>query len=286
MRCFRKSRRPRSVRPAVQQLEDRMLLSTTITFDDLAPGTSVSTQYLSKGVEFLGQSNGGAFLPVVQAATSQDGVAPLPHLLANISGTGEFPVPDVVGRFPVWRQHVAVSVGEFAAPLAPNDTAQLTLLGYDNNHNLVAQAGTASTTAATRRGTVIDRSPRSAGTGMDTTRRSPPGTGRTRGPSRPAPWTPCSPPKAPVLLPVRHGRRSGGTARPPTASPPPCRLGIRVSARCGRPPTRRLPLSSGGGDEGPTGQSRGSQTTWEGSPTGSPRLSGRRRVHGAARCPV
>jgi hypothetical protein len=143
--------------PVVEQLEDRRLLSTVITFDEptVHVGDVLTTQYLSQGVEFLGPSSGGTLLPVVQAATYSDGRIHLPDRVANISNGGEFAVPDVVGRFPIWRQHVAVSVGAFAAPLAPNDTAQLTLLGYDNNHHLVAQAGPVTVTAGQGFSTVL-----------------------------------------------------------------------------------------------------------------------------------
>ena len=106
------------------------LTRTTITFDDLSPGTSVSDQYHAKGVDFTGD-----ILPFVDdvgssLANSGTQVADISHC----SGC-EFFTPSVEGTFANAAQNASVRVGYFANSASPGDTATITLTVFDADGN-------------------------------------------------------------------------------------------------------------------------------------------------------
>lgn len=149
-----KAARPRSFRPAVERLEDRRLLTTTLTFEDQAVGTTLTSQYHGQGVDFLDPNSGGDLLPVVALAT-YEGSGPR-NQVANISTGPEFAIPGVVGRFTVSHQHVQVDVGVFAAPFARGSQAHLTLRAWDNVHAApVVQTGPVAVTEGAGFGTLL-----------------------------------------------------------------------------------------------------------------------------------
>ena len=106
------------------------LTRTTINFDDLSPGTSVSDQYHAKGVDFTGD-----ILPFVDdvgssLANSGTQVADISHC------TGcEFFTPSVEGTFANAAQNASVRVGYFANSASPGDTATMTLTVFDADGN-------------------------------------------------------------------------------------------------------------------------------------------------------
>ncbi len=109
-----------------------------ITFDDLAAGTVVTTQYLGKGVEFL--PDPARTKAVVTALPG--GYAVSGAQVADISvasGGVEFPLPRVECRLSKTARQVSVYVGltEPWIPIIPN----VVLTAYDANHNVVGSAG-------------------------------------------------------------------------------------------------------------------------------------------------
>jgi hypothetical protein len=149
-----KAARPRSFRPRVERLEDRRLLTTTITFEDQPVGTTLTSQYHSQGVDFMDPSAGGDLLPVVALAT-YSGTGPR-NQVANISTGPEFAIPGVLGRFTTSHKHVQVDVGVFAAPFAPGSQAHLTLRAWDNVHSSpVVQTGPVAVTEGAGFGTLL-----------------------------------------------------------------------------------------------------------------------------------
>jgi hypothetical protein len=136
------------------------LADTTIGFDDLAAGTTVSDQYANvggtgQGVTF-GPLPGGAgygWKPVVR--TPPVGQAQSGANVADISTAPgvEFPVPVTTGTFTVPRSHVSVYVGWLSDPLpcvnpaTDNGCAVITLTAYDANGTQVGASSPATVTA-------------------------------------------------------------------------------------------------------------------------------------------
>lgn len=122
---------------------------TTLGFDDLSAGTSVTTQYAGQGVVF-GPLPGGAgnsiSRPVVitagAQAHSQPDVAAITCTSCN-EGLGS--LPDTTGSFSVQHSHVSAYVGLLGTP-APtcesgstaSSCAVVQLLGFDSSGNQVA----------------------------------------------------------------------------------------------------------------------------------------------------
>jgi hypothetical protein len=106
--------------------------TTTINFDNLAPGTSVTNQYESQGVDFTGD-----ILPFVDQvgsslASSGTQVADMSHC----SGC-EFFTPSVQGTLVNSASRVSVDVGYFANSASPGDTAAITLTVLDSGTNVI-----------------------------------------------------------------------------------------------------------------------------------------------------
>jgi len=108
---------------------------TVITFDDLAPSTTVTTQYAGKGITFDQDAQGrpdpiGRLL--IESVGS--GEAHSGTQVGNIqTGQNEFPSGDLWGHFTVPRQHVSLYVGQDARQL----NVRFTLDAYDVAHNLL-----------------------------------------------------------------------------------------------------------------------------------------------------
>jgi hypothetical protein len=116
-------------RPALEGLEDRCLLSNTvINFDDPArtPGEVLSTQYDSKGVDFLGPDR-----PVIASGTNTH-----PNSGANVAvarPASEFEYVHLRGSFTkTSHSFVQVAVGKPYSP-AGGLPEVLTLYAYDSN---------------------------------------------------------------------------------------------------------------------------------------------------------
>jgi hypothetical protein len=115
---------PRAVPPVLAAT------TTTINFDDLAAGTSVTNQYEAKGVDFTGD-----ILPFVDQVDPS--LANSGNQVADISQCSgcEFFTPNIHGSFINAAQHVSVRVGYFANSSNPGDTATMTLTAYDSGGN-------------------------------------------------------------------------------------------------------------------------------------------------------
>jgi hypothetical protein len=150
------ARRRRPHRPAVEQLEGRRLLSTTITFNEAGTtaGMVLTDRYASQGEGVVFTNAYGAALPVLEVG-GFDALLHKTYLVADITGQGEFVWPHAVGQFAKPRQHVQVSVGEFASPYGLPDTAHVTLTAWDSNHHVVAQSSPVAVTAGAGFGTVV-----------------------------------------------------------------------------------------------------------------------------------
>jgi hypothetical protein len=105
--------------------------TTTIGFDDLSPGTTVSTQYAAQGVDFAtGIVNNNVYCyPVIQAVAS--GMAQSGTQVADAScANGEFPDSSIRGDLSNSAQNVSVYAG-FSPSSTPPTTASVTLTAYD-----------------------------------------------------------------------------------------------------------------------------------------------------------
>jgi hypothetical protein len=117
---------------------DQDFAATVITFDDLSPGTTVSNQYHTNGVDF--SVNNGNVLPTIQtAALAESG-----SQVAQLNWTGEFGVPTGGGNFTSYKQHVRVFGGYLSD--GSSNSAQLTLSAYDVGAQVITQT-TATVTA-------------------------------------------------------------------------------------------------------------------------------------------
>ena len=116
---------------------------TVIGFDDLAPGTVVTSQYHSLGIDFIANPAGGSEgdgVPVVRA----DAKAVSPPNVASIrvpGCTGAFCVNVTWGRFTAPRQHISVSVGDYG-PQAETAQVHLYAVGVDGTTALAEAVGT------------------------------------------------------------------------------------------------------------------------------------------------
>jgi hypothetical protein len=112
---------PRSVPPVLAAT------TTTINFDDLAPGTSVTNQYHAQGVDFTGDIV--PFIDQVDPSLAASG-----NQVADISQCAgcEFFTPNVQGTLVNAAQNVSVRVGYFANSSSPGDTAAITLTALDS----------------------------------------------------------------------------------------------------------------------------------------------------------
>ncbi len=112
--------------------------TTTIGFDDLTPGTVVSTQYDAEGVDFF---HGIAGLnvycyPVVEAVGS--GKAHSGTQVADTScANGEFPNSTIRGNLSNSAQNVSVYAGFAPTFSSPPPSTSVTLTGYDVDGNVV-----------------------------------------------------------------------------------------------------------------------------------------------------
>ena len=130
---------------------------TTINFDDLASGTSVTNQYAAQGVVFGPLPSGAGdspSRPVVKSvggqAQSSPNVADITCPLCN-EGLGS--VPETTGTFTAQRSHVSVYVGFLGSPASPcaidstaSTCAVVKLLAFDSSGNQVAASPPATVT--------------------------------------------------------------------------------------------------------------------------------------------
>jgi hypothetical protein len=123
---------PRSVAPALAAT------TTTITFDDLAPGTSISNQYHGRGVDFeTGIIGNNVYCyPVVKQVAAQD-AASGDQVADTSCANGEFPDSSIVGVLSNSAQHLSVYAGFFPDWSNPPPTEQVTLTAYDIDGNVV-----------------------------------------------------------------------------------------------------------------------------------------------------
>lgn len=114
--------------------------TTTIGFDDLSPGTVVSTQYAAQGVNFATGIVGINVYcyPVIQAVGS--GMAQSGTQVADAScANGEFPDSSIRGNLSNSAQNVSVYAG-FSPSSTPPTTVSVTLTAYDINGSVVDTA--------------------------------------------------------------------------------------------------------------------------------------------------
>ena len=112
--------------------------STTINFDDLTPGTAISNQYDSQGVDFAKGIIGSNVYcyPVVTPAPS--GQAQSGDQVAGIScANGEFPDSSIHGTLRNPTQSVSVYAGYFSDASNPGGSEQITLDAYDAGGSLL-----------------------------------------------------------------------------------------------------------------------------------------------------
>ena len=126
---------------------------TVIGFDDLAAGTSVSSQYHSQGVDF---SLGISDTPTVRAVGA--GVAHSGDRVLDFSGcVSEIcsPFPTLIGRFPAAspRTRLTVFVGDFAPT---PETKEVRLSAFDAGEALLAQTAVVSVSAGAGFGTALE----------------------------------------------------------------------------------------------------------------------------------
>src|SRR5580700_8178106 len=117
---------------------------TSIQFNNLPPDTPLSNQYTAMGVTFgyppyssLGQNSQIPYLTCCWPATT---VAPPgnpnPIVVSISNPDAEFYQSAVFGTFTTFRQHMLVTVGD----MRPNESAMVTLIGYDINGVVVAHS--------------------------------------------------------------------------------------------------------------------------------------------------
>ena len=124
----------RSISPALADT------TTSITFDDLPPGTAVSNQYDSQGVDFLNGSVGlnEYCYPVIKQVSSQE--AESADQVADIScANGEFPESYAWAYLKNSAENVSVYAGFLPDFSNPPSSTDMTLYGYDDDGNVVAQ---------------------------------------------------------------------------------------------------------------------------------------------------
>ena len=123
--------------------------TTTIGFDDLAPGTVVSNQYDGQGVDFQSGIIGTNVYchPVITAVAA--GQAQSGSQVADAScANGEFPDSSIYGVLSDSAQHVSVYAGFTPTFSSPPASAAVTLNGYDVLGNVVATSTVAVPTDA------------------------------------------------------------------------------------------------------------------------------------------
>jgi hypothetical protein len=111
--------------------------TTTISFDDLAPGTVVSTQYDPQGVDFASGIVGLNVYchPVVEAVAS--GKAQSGTQVADAScADGEFPDSSIMGNLSNSADQVSVYAG-FSPSATPPSSVSVTLTAYDVSGHVV-----------------------------------------------------------------------------------------------------------------------------------------------------
>jgi hypothetical protein len=161
------------------------LADTTINFDDLAAGTSVTNQYAGQGVVF-GPLPGGAgdspSRPVVKNVGAQAQSLPnVADIWCSSCNEGLGSVPEATGTFTTQRSHVAVYVGYLGSPAAtcaPGSTAStcavVTLLAFDSGGKQIAASSPATVTQGAGVHTLLSVSTASALiTGFEVVARSP-----------------------------------------------------------------------------------------------------------------
>ena len=115
--------------------------TTTINFDDLPAGTSVTNQYDAQGVDF----SSGLHPLIAQVdpslAASGDQVARIDQCPGC-----EFYTPSAIGILSTSASSVQVDVGYFANSAAPGNTATISIQGFDADGNSVGPAGSATVT--------------------------------------------------------------------------------------------------------------------------------------------
>lgn len=125
---------------AITPPDVRAATTTTIGFDDLAPGTAVSTQYDAQGVDFANGIVGSNVYcyPVIHAVAS--GMAQSGTQVADAScADGEFPDSSIRGDLFNSAEHVSVYAG-FSPSSTPPTTASVTLTAYDVSGAVVNSA--------------------------------------------------------------------------------------------------------------------------------------------------
>ena len=135
----------RSVTPALA------LTTTTINFDNLSPGTVVSTQYDAQGVDFeKGIVGLNVYCdPVITQVSSQD--AESGDQVADTScANGEFPNSSIRGVLKNSAQHLSVYAGFFPNWTSPPASQDVTITAYDIDGNPL---GTDTETVPTGQGT-------------------------------------------------------------------------------------------------------------------------------------
>jgi hypothetical protein len=105
---------------------------TTINFDDLATGTTVTNQYHGQGVDFTSDIK-----PVIEQVDSS--LAQSGDQVASISVCPgcEFFTPGVAANLVNPAQHVSVYAGYFHNADKPGDTAEITLTALDAQGNMI-----------------------------------------------------------------------------------------------------------------------------------------------------
>ena len=166
------------------------LADTTIGFDDLSPGTSVTNQYANVGVVF-GQLPGGAGASQPTVVVDVPGQAHAGSQVADIGCFGYQPcpndgigtyIPETTGTFSAPRSHVSVYVGFLGSSPAPacelgSGTAAcavLQLLAFDSSGHQIASSAPATVTQGAGVHTQLSVSTASAQiVGFEVTARNP-----------------------------------------------------------------------------------------------------------------
>lgn len=106
--------------------------TTTINFDDLAPGTTVSTQYDAQGVDFATGIVGGNVYCYPVIVTAAGGQAQSGTQVADTScADGEFPDSSVRGTLDNSADSVSVYTGFSPTEPGPPPNTAVTLTAYD-----------------------------------------------------------------------------------------------------------------------------------------------------------
>ncbi len=120
-------------------LSPAALAQTVVGFDNLPPGTQVTTQYQARGITFGSLPFGPAgLIPVIASVPAGEPQSPPQVADMSVCPGCEFFTPAVTATFSDTHRKVSVRIGKFDDASLAADT--ITLTGYDSSGAVVATA--------------------------------------------------------------------------------------------------------------------------------------------------